>query len=307
MYNRMPFEVPKNKQIRLIINTDAKCEADDQYAIVHAVLSPRLQIKGMIGAHFGTRSATTMEDSFNEINHVLDLMGMRGVYEIFHGAPCKMTDKATPVPSEGSNFIIREAMKEDPLPLFVTFQGPLTDLASAYLQEPRIAERLTAIWIGGGTYPEGNAEFNLSNDIVAAHVVFNSPIPLWQVPKNVYDMVRVGLAELAVKVYPHGKIGEYLYEYLIQHNMKNGHRSEWPKGEVWVLGDSPAVSLLLDDQAFDYQMIEAPEINFDMTYKPRPGNRKIRVYQSVDSRFILEDFYAKLTLFARYNTITYYS
>lgn len=59
---KMPFEVPKQKQIRLIINADAKCEADDQYAIVHAVLSPRLQIKGIVGAHFGTRSATRVID-----------------------------------------------------------------------------------------------------------------------------------------------------------------------------------------------------------------------------------------------------
>ncbi|MBD0378932.1 nucleoside hydrolase [Paenibacillus sp. WST5] len=294
----MPFEVPKEKQIRLIINTEAKCEADDQYAIVHAVLSPRLQIKGIIGAHFGTRSATAMEDSYYEINHVLDLMGMLGKFDVLHGAPCKLPDPNTPIPSEGSNLIIREALKEDPLPLFVTFQGPLTDLASAYLQEPGIAERLTAIWIGGGTYPEGNPEFNLSNDIDAARVVFNSPIRLWQVPKNVYDMVRVELAELAVKVYPHGKVGKYLYEYLISHNMKNGHRLEWPKGEIWILGDSPAVSLLLNDQPFDYDWIEAPEIASDMSYIPRPGNRKIRVYRSVDSRFILEDFYAKLTLFA---------
>lgn len=295
---KMPFEVPKQKQIRLIINADAKCEADDQYAIVHAVLSPRLQIKGIIGAHFGTRSATGMEESCGEIINVLDLMGMREKYNVLRGAPHKIPDKYTPVPSEGSNLIIREAMKEDPLPLFVTFQGPLTDLATAYLQEPGIAERLTAIWIGGGTYPEGNGEFNLSNDIDAAHVVFNSPIRLWQVPKNVYDMVRVGLAELAVKVRPHGRVGKYLYEYLINHNMKNGHRPEWPKGEIWVLGDSPAVSLLLDDQAFDYDWIEAPEIAPDMSYIPRLGNRKIRVYRSVDSRFILEDFYAKLTLFA---------
>jgi inosine-uridine nucleoside N-ribohydrolase len=190
-------------------------------------------------------------------------------------------------------------MKDDPLPLFITFQGPLTDLASAYLQEPRIAERLTAVWIGGGTYPDGNGEFNLSNDIEAAQVVFNSPIKLWQVPKNVYDMVRVGLAELAVKVRPHGEIGRYLYEYLIQHNMKNGDRPQWPKGEIWVLGDSPAISLLLDDQTFDYDFIEAPDITSDMCYKTKPGNRKIRVYRSVDSRFILEDFYAKLALFAQ--------
>ncbi len=52
--------------------------------------------------------------------------------------------------SEGSSLIIEEAMKDDPRPLYVLFLGPLTDLAAAYLQEPRIANRLTAIWIGGG-------------------------------------------------------------------------------------------------------------------------------------------------------------
>jgi hypothetical protein len=36
---KMPFEVPEQKQLRVIVNTDTKCEADDQYAIVHAALS----------------------------------------------------------------------------------------------------------------------------------------------------------------------------------------------------------------------------------------------------------------------------
>jgi purine nucleosidase len=295
----MPYQVPAGKQIRVIIDTDAKCEADDQYAIVHALLSPRLQIKGMIGAHFGVRSATAAEESYQEILHVLRIMELEDRYRVVRGAPAKLTDIATPVPSPGAELIIEEAMKDDPLPLFVTFQGPLTDLASAYLQEPRIAEKLTAIWIGGGVYPEGSEEFNLRNDIEAARVVFNSPIPLWQVPKNAYDSVRVGLAELAIKVQPHGEIGHYLYDYLIQVNLERGHQQHWPKGESWVLGDSPAVSLLLDDQEFDYEWVPAPDIAPDMSYIPTPANRSIRVYRTIDSRFLLEDFYAKLELFAR--------
>ena len=35
-------------QRRVIINTDAKNEADDQYAIVHALLSPSLDVRGVI-------------------------------------------------------------------------------------------------------------------------------------------------------------------------------------------------------------------------------------------------------------------
>ena len=42
------------EQRRVIINTDAKNEADDQFAIVHALLSPTLDIRGLIAAHFGT-------------------------------------------------------------------------------------------------------------------------------------------------------------------------------------------------------------------------------------------------------------
>jgi hypothetical protein len=297
-----PYEVPEQKKIRLIVNSDAKNEADDQYALVHALLTPRFKIRGMIGAHFGRRSAASMEDSCAEIRTVLSIMRMESEVEIFKGAPAAMPDENTPVSSEGAELIIREALQDDPAPLYVIFLGPITDLASAYLLEPRIAERLTAVWIGGGPYPEGGEEFNLGNDINAANVVFRSPIPLWQVPKNVYSMIRVSLAELAVKVRPRGEIGRYLFDQLENFNRERGSHSRWPKGEMWSLGDSPAVSLLLDDHMFHYEMREAPLVLPDGRYEPQPGARRIRVYRYVDSRFTLEDLYAKLELFQLLNT-----
>lgn len=294
---KLLYDIPDTKKIRLIINSDAKNEADDQFAIVHALLTPRFRICGIIGAHFGSRSATSMEDSYQEIRNVLKLMRMEGDIDVYKGAPQAIPDEATPLLSEGSELIVREAMKDDAAPLYVIFLGPLTDLASAYLQEPRIAERLTAVWIGGGAYPAGGEEFNLKNDVNAANVVFRSSLPLWQVPKNVYSMVRVSLAELAVRVRPHGEIGRYLFDQLVEFNMAWGDNPSWPKGEMWMLGDSPAVSLLLDDHAFEYDMSEAPFIRDDCGYEAQAGSRKIRVYRSVDSRFTLEDMYAKLALF----------
>ena len=44
--NRYHFEVPESKKIRLIINTDAKNEADDQYAIVHRIVDASLPYQG---------------------------------------------------------------------------------------------------------------------------------------------------------------------------------------------------------------------------------------------------------------------
>lgn len=49
----MPNDVPAEKQIRVIMNTDVKNEADDQFALAHAFLTLRFQIKGIIAAHFG--------------------------------------------------------------------------------------------------------------------------------------------------------------------------------------------------------------------------------------------------------------
>lgn len=81
------FNVPDLKKIRLIVNSDAKNEADDQYAIVHALLSPQFIMKGLIGAHFGEeRSQTSMMDSVKEIELLLDLMGLSGEYPVFCGA-----------------------------------------------------------------------------------------------------------------------------------------------------------------------------------------------------------------------------
>lgn len=45
-YQEPAFDVPDDKALRVIIDTDAANEADDQYAIVQALLSPRLDIDG---------------------------------------------------------------------------------------------------------------------------------------------------------------------------------------------------------------------------------------------------------------------
>ena len=83
------------------------------------------------------------------------------------------------IPQE--RLIIEEAMKDDPAPLYIAFLGPLTDMASALLLCPEIAEKnVRVIWIGGRDWPSGGWEFNLQNDVHAANVVFRSKVELWQ-------------------------------------------------------------------------------------------------------------------------------
>jgi inosine-uridine nucleoside N-ribohydrolase len=141
-----------SKRIRVILNTDAKNEADDQYAIVHAILTPMFELHGIIPAHFGERiSKTSQQDSHDEVLKILDLMQLTGQVPVYAGAPTALPDEKTPVDSPGARFIIEEALKDDPRPLHVAFLGPLTDMGSALLLEPSIAERsVRVVWIGGG-------------------------------------------------------------------------------------------------------------------------------------------------------------
>ena len=127
---------------RVVIDTDAN-EADDQFAIVHALLSPSLDVRGLIAAHFGTsRSDRSMEESREEIDLLLRLMGLEQHVTVANGAPSGIADEQTPRNSPGAQLIIAESKLASPNdPLFVAFLGPLTDMASAILLDPVIVSR----------------------------------------------------------------------------------------------------------------------------------------------------------------------
>ncbi len=297
-YTDYKFHVPEEKIIRLITDTDAKNEADDQFAIVQAMLSPKFENVGFVAAHYGKRDPDPVDRSYKELELIFDKMKFPKENMIFRGANHALPNPKTPVDSEGAQLIIREAMKEDDRPLFAIFLGPLTDLASALLLEPRIATRMKAIWIGGGKYPTGAPEFNLGNDIHAVNVVFQSKMEIWQVPKNVYEMIPLSLAELEAKVAPCGEIGEYLLQQLDQHSQEPAARNNaFRTGEVWVIGDNPAVGLLLYEHRFEFDWVQAPYVTQESMYVHTGLNRPIRVYKNIDSRLIIDDLFAKLELF----------
>ena len=45
-YTDYVFQVPEEKIVRLITDTDAKNEADDDFAVVQALLSPKIENVG---------------------------------------------------------------------------------------------------------------------------------------------------------------------------------------------------------------------------------------------------------------------
>ena len=286
------FDVPDYKKVRVIIDTDAACEADDPYAIVQALLSPKLIVKGIIAEHF--REAGSMEKSYDEIATIMDCMQMDTPFFYGQKGPLSQDNEI----SEGVQFIIDEAMREDEKPLFVLCQGAITNVAMALKSEPRIRDRMTVIWIG--THGEAPVtapfrEFNAGNDVEAANLFLGGGGDIWLVPSTVYTTILIGIAELKRRVRPCGKIGEHLYENLIKYNFSEG--AGWTKGESWSLGDSPAAALALNPECGHFHYAPAPYIAEDTSSEVRDGQPRVRIYTDVDSRYILEDMIAKLELF----------
>jgi len=287
------FDVPEYKKVRVIVDTDAACEADDPFAIVHALLSPKLIVEGIVAEHFN--EVGSVERSYAEIDTIRKAMQLE--VPVFLGQKGKLEEDSEI--SEGVEFLIREAKKESDKPLFVLCQGAITNVAKAFMVCPEIISRITVIWIGThGEAPHTAPfrEFNAGNDVPAANLVLQSGTDLWLVPSTVYGTILIGIAEIQRRILPCGEIGRHLFTQLVDYN--NSKYAGWTKGESWSLGDSPAIALAINPDCGHFKYVKAPVIDAETNSVVGDNTPMIKLYTDVDTRYILEDLIAKLELFA---------
>lgn len=297
---RMGLCVPDAARVRVILDTDAKNEADDQYAILHHLLTPQFDVRGIVAAHFESKAAVpgeTMEQSYQEITRLLALAQIDDVPAL-RGCALPLASPADAPDSEGVRFLIAEARRSDPRPLYVAALGAATNIAAALNRAPDIAARMTVLWNGGGSYTMARREFNLAQDPDACRCLLRSDAAVWQIPWDVYRELEVSLAELAYRVRPCGAVGRYLYDQLAAQNLRDcTPDAQLRRGGNWTLGDNATVAVLLSTPLRgNWITRRAPRINEALGYTDDPDGKPLRVYTGLDVRLTLEDFYAKLAL-----------
>ena len=232
---------PPAGKIHLIIDSDAKNEVDDQFAIAWALRSKdRFYVDAVYAAPFshtcfqqfnqaqGALSETAgvigsaagpadgMEQSYQEIVKLFELLNEPVDGRVFRGSTEYMNADATPVDSDSAHDLIRRA-HESKEPLYVAAIGAATNIASALRMDPSITDKIVVVWLGGNALGMGQGiEFNLIQDVRAAQVLFDSKVPLIWVPCfDVASLLSVSEAELREKLLHTTPIGNYLAQTVL--------------------------------------------------------------------------------------------
>lgn len=177
---------------------------DDAVAILLAAGNPAIELLGIttIGGN------QTLEKVTRNARTVLTIAAVEGVpvhagctrplvregvvaAEVHGDSGMDVHGYALPEPTVGLDdghavdFIIDTVMSEPAGTVTLVPTGPLTNIAMAARKEPAIVDRVAEVVLMGGGYHEGNktavAEFNISVDPEAAHIVFNESWPLTMV------------------------------------------------------------------------------------------------------------------------------
>ncbi len=295
---KIGLDVPAEARLRVLVDTDAKNEADDQFAIMHHLLTPLFDIRGIVATHFEQKDGyrgESMGKSYREVEKLLKLAQIDDV-PYFRGCVSPLSSVSDAPVCEGVEQIIREARA--PGKLYIAVQGAMTNVAAALNAAPEIAGNVVVLWNGGGPYPHGLEEFNVKQDPDAARAVLNSGAEIWQTPMNVYGTLEVTLAELKRRVFPCGPLGAYLYRQLeAENHVEYNPGFLLRSGENWTLGDNTTIAvLIMNAWRGNWHTEPAPILKEDLTYQANPSGRPIRVYDAIDVRMTLEDLFCKIEL-----------
>lgn len=163
--------------VRLIVDSDANNELDDQHAIAYALLSGEaFQVEGITVNR--TNNGGDIEAQAEEARRIVRLTGLDGTVPVVEGASGSYREIGPHVeePSfdgfEAVNFLIEQAHASGERPLVILPIGKLTNVALALKKDPSIASEIRIVWLGSN-FPDPG-EYNLENDPSAVNPVLES-------------------------------------------------------------------------------------------------------------------------------------
>jgi len=285
---------PRAGKLRMVLDTDTYNEIDDQFAVVYGLLSPeRLQMEAIYAAPFhnerSSGPADGMEKSYEEILRLLDRLDISPDGFVFRGSTGYLAGYEHPYRSPAALDLVDRAMDGGDGPLYVVAIGAITNVASALLIEPRIAERTVLVWLGGHAlhWPQAR-EFNLKQDVLASKLIFNCGVPLVHVPcTGVTTHLATTVPEIERHVAGCGAIGAYLAGIFTAYSTEH---VGWSK----VLWDVATIAYLINDAWVPTDLVHSPILTDELTWSFDNKRHLIRSATFVHRDPIFRDLFSKL-------------
>jgi purine nucleosidase len=192
-------------KIKLLIDTDANNELDDQHALAYAFLNRN--VFDVVGVTVNnTANGFGIDGQYDEAMRIIRLFNQEDSVPLYKGAVSTYDSIVPHIHEPGFDgqaavdFIIQEALKMKNEKLVLAPIGKLTNIALAITKEPAIIDKVRVVWLGGN-YPNPG-EYNLVNDITAVNPVIESGVQFEMVTvrygdNTATDAVRVTREEVA--------------------------------------------------------------------------------------------------------------
>jgi inosine-uridine nucleoside N-ribohydrolase len=300
--------VPK---VRLIYDTDANNELDDQFALMYLLVNgPSFDLEGVtVNA---TYNGGNIDEQYEEAKRILQLGERYGQLPLFKGADGDFQSIQPFVGDEnfdgkaGVDFIIEQANKQHDEELILLAVGKLTTVALALEKDPSIAAKMRVVWLGSN-YPKPG-EYNQDNDTVSMNYILNTKVPFEMVtvrygePSGT-DAVKVTQAEINQKMPGMGpqvenpiigRHGGEFYNFGDYAVSLFEHIDYYTDPPARALYDMVAAAILKNPNWGEKKEIPAP-ILIDNEWVERPDNqRKIIIWENFDRDAVIQDFYNTL-------------
>lgn len=293
------LEAPKGR-IDMVLDTDAYNEIDDQYAISYSLRAPeKLNVKAYYAAPFynekSSGPADGMERSYREIGRLLQIAGE--ARPVLRGADRYLPDEKTPVVSDAARHLAELAAQYTPeKPLYTAAIGAITNVASALLLQPEIADRIVVVWLGtNALWWHDNREFNCMQDVAAARVVLGSGAPIVILPcMGVVSAFTTSGPEL--DHWLRGKRKTALSEHLATYTIDD--TNSYAAGRVWSrpIWDVTAIGWLLDENGrfMRSRLIPTPIPQYDDHLSEDPRRPLCRYVCHIERDALLGDLFEHL-------------
>ena len=291
------LSVPEGR-IDVVLDTDAYNEIDDQFAIAYLLKnSDKLNTKAIYAAPFlnarSTSAGEGMEKSYKEIHKLLGLMNIEK--DVFRGSDRFLENEKTPVISDAARDLAAKVEDYSPEnPLYVVAIGAITNVASAVLLNPKVAENAVLVWLGGhGLHFHDTREFNMVQDIAASRVVMSSGMPFVQLPCcGVVSGFTVSKPELEYWLMDKNPLADYLARNTIQEAESYAHGRPWTR----VIWDVTAVAWLVNDnnRFMLSRIINTSLSDYDGKYEQNADGAPMRYVYYIHRDALMKDLFDKI-------------